>query len=62
MLNQSEIKAVITELLSPSLHEILTRGLGTVLKYLRPAGLLIWTLGHPRWPGGKGKSLGQQQS
>ena len=34
MLNQSEIKAVITELLSPFLHEILTRGLGTVLKNL----------------------------
>ena len=34
MLNQSEIEAVITELLSPFLHEILTWGLETVLKYL----------------------------
>lgn len=34
VLNQSEIKAVITELLLPFLHEILTWGLETVLRYL----------------------------
>lgn len=34
VLNQSKIKAVITELLSPFLHETFFQGLGTGLEFL----------------------------
>lgn len=51
VLNQSKIKAVITELLSPFLHETFFQGLGTGLEFLWPAGVLIWRLGHLMFQG-----------